>query len=374
MFRPPHPMRSIRIGYVKLFNARGCTLSGRKEVLLRFKIEDVVVEAYVGPNCRHLVGSFQVGPERPTDDKGKNYTTRAQSFTVPSPEIFPADLYTELVATEWIEVEDSLANAFYNKDTAARNDVLKLAEARVNKLSSAVECIAGLIGLRLHRKLVARPISEQTCAYREESSSYALRVSMRINLEEAYQWDTSDENLAFLKERFRPLLSRWPWEEAAKILAWLTRAWAADDPVLEFVSLFIPLECVIPGPQTSGSWEDSRKALLVAVEGQATIPNREELLAFVQNLRPPSPSLNERFGTWAAEVALPGWKNDVAAFQRFKKMRDLLVHAGRQDLDLRITVKQDDVRTLNDIAERYVSLGVFGDANVYLSQQRPLTL
>jgi hypothetical protein len=49
MFRPPHPMQSIRIGYVKLFNAQGCTLSGRKEVHLRFKIEDVVVEAYVGP-------------------------------------------------------------------------------------------------------------------------------------------------------------------------------------------------------------------------------------------------------------------------------------------------------------------------------------
>ncbi len=30
LFRPPHPLRSIRIGYVKLFNAREYTLSGRK--------------------------------------------------------------------------------------------------------------------------------------------------------------------------------------------------------------------------------------------------------------------------------------------------------------------------------------------------------
>lgn len=267
MFRPPHPIRSIRIGYVKLFNARGCTLSGGKEVLLRFEIEDVVVEAYVGPSYRHLVTVFQVGPECPTDDKGKSYTTRALSFTVPSPEIFPADLYTELVATQWIEVEDSLANAFYNKDTAARTDVLKLAEARINKLGRATEYIAGVIGLRLHRKLVARPISEQSCAYREKSSSYAFNAGMMFKMDEAYQWDTSDENLAFLRERFRPQLSRRTWEKAAEILAWLTRAWMADDPVLEFVSLFVPLECVIPGPQTSGSWEDSRKALLVAVEG-----------------------------------------------------------------------------------------------------------
>jgi hypothetical protein len=66
-----------------------------------------------------IVTSFQVGPEHSPDDKGKNYTTRARSFTVPSLEIFSADLYTELVATQWIEVEDALANAFNNKNRAA---------------------------------------------------------------------------------------------------------------------------------------------------------------------------------------------------------------------------------------------------------------
>ncbi|MGH8605337.1 MAG: hypothetical protein ACREXR_21870, partial [Gammaproteobacteria bacterium] len=202
-------MRSIRIGYVKLFNASGCTLSGREEVLLRLGIEeDVVVEAYVGPNCRHRVLLSQVGPPHPSSDKGKNYTTRAQSVTVPSPEVFPADLYAELVATQWIEVEDSLATTFYNKDTTARTDVLKLAEARVNKLSSAVNYFAGLIGLRLHRKLVARPLCEQLCAYRA-GTSYAFTAGIKFSMDEAYQWDTSDENLASLKERFRPHLPRW---------------------------------------------------------------------------------------------------------------------------------------------------------------------
>jgi len=42
-----------------------------------------------------------------------------------------------------------------------------------------------------------------------------------------------------------------------------------------------------------------------------------------------------------------------------------LVHAGNRRVKSRIAVAADDVRTLEDIAARYVSLALFGDANVY---------
>ncbi|MCA1602302.1 MAG: hypothetical protein LC776_11880 [Acidobacteria bacterium] len=63
--------------------------------------------------------------------------------------------------------QDLQSFAFNNKDRAARGEVLNLAKARVDKLSSAVDYIAGVIGLRFHRRLVARPITEQHCAYRD---------------------------------------------------------------------------------------------------------------------------------------------------------------------------------------------------------------
>ena len=99
--------------------------------------------------------------------------------------------------------------------------------------------------------------------------------------------------------------------------------------------------------------------------------NREDLSRFVTGLLV-SPPLAERFANWAAKAALPGWKNDVAAFRRFYKMRNSLVHQGQAGVEFRVTVEPEDVRTLEDIAERYVSLALFGDANVYQSKQRPL--
>jgi hypothetical protein len=136
------------------------------------------------------------------------------------------------------------------------------------------------------------------------------------------------------------------------------------------VSLFIPLECVIPNvsPADKLAWEQKKEALLAML--QIAGPNVEELLKFVAGIRPPPPSLAFRFERWATRAALPGWQEDVTAFNQFAKMRNLLVHAGKKGVKSRVTVNQKDVRTLEDITVRYASLALFGDANVYVSRKR----
>jgi predicted fused transcriptional regulator/phosphomethylpyrimidine kinase len=104
---------------------------------------------------------------------------------------------------------------------------------------------------------------------------------------------------------------------------------------------------------------------------QSQAEDRDQLANFVTELRFQSPSIISRFETWAAQAALPGWAQDVAAFKQFQKMRNSLVHAGRKGFEPRVTVGKKDVRTLEDITERYVSLALFGDANIYQSRKRP---
>ena len=170
-----------------------------------------------------------------------------------------------------------------------------------------------------------------------------------------------------------PLLERkWPWEKASEVLAWLLRAWGAEDPILRFVSLFIPLDCIIPGmPHSKDAWEQTRSELLALIQKQSQAEECDQLINFVTELRFQSPSIVSRFEVWATQAALPGWTQDIAAFKQFQKMRNLLVHAGRKGFESRITVGEKDVRTLEDITERYVSLALFGDANVYQSRKRP---
>lgn len=122
------------------------------------------------------------------------------------------------------------------------------------------------------------------------------------------------------------------------------------------------------------AWDQKRSAVLAIIEKEAAAQDRNELSKFLTDLRPPPLPLASRFKKWATDAALPEWEHDVAAFTQFNKMRNLLVHAGKKGVKSRVTVAADDVRTLEDIAARYVSLALFGDANVYQIPKRAARL
>jgi len=360
-------MKTVRVGHSRLYNARGCSLLGRDEVLLRFTFGAIDVEAYVGPNPRHIILGFKVGPPQPKAPEVRDRLARARGYDWPPPEKFPADLYTELAATEEIQVDDALAVAFQARDKAARDEMLRRAAEREPSLTTALDYVAGVLGLCLHSLFVRTPIVEQHYAYRAEGAPYAIGTNMSLKVRATYQWDVSDAGLTVTKSRMPTLRRGRTWEKAAEVLAWLLRAWAAEDPVLEFVSLFIPLERVIPElpPMGKDAWDQKRSAILAIIEKEASAQDRNELSKFLTDLRSPPSPLASRFKRWATDAALPGWEQDIVAFTQFNKMRNLLVHAGNRRVKSHITVAADDVRTLEDMAARYVSLALFGDANVY---------
>jgi hypothetical protein len=363
-------MKIVRVGLGRLFNADGFSLLGRDEILLPFPLGSIEVLAYIGRNPRHIIGTFTIGPRQSQDPKAKDSVSR--EYIIPSPEKFPADFYVELVAVQAIEVDDALGAAFHSGDMGARQDVLRKADERRPSLTAALDCVAGILGLRLHKILVTTSITEQLYTYRDNSTSYTLSMSLPVTVTESYELDVSDEDLAAIRNRIPKLKRAWPPEKAAEIFAWLLRAWAAEDSVLEFVSLFIPLELIIPNlpsPERN-AWEQQRTALLDLIGKKSRSQELRELRHFVAKIQVPPPSLASRFENWAGRAALPGWREDVAAFRKFQRMRNSLVHAGEKPLKSRIAVGENDVRTLEDIAERYISLALFGDANIYESRKR----
>lgn len=236
-------MQIIRIGLGRLYNADGFSLTGREELLLPFPLSSIAVEVYLGPNPRHIIGTFTVGPRQPQDSNAGESISR--EYFVPSPEKYPADFYTEFVAVSGIEMNDAIAAAFHAQDQGAREEVLRRAEVERPSLTKALDFVAGIIGLRLHYLLVRTPITEQVYAYRD-SGPYALSMGLPVTVTESHDLDVSDKELAVIRTKMPKLLAKWTWQKASEILAWLLRAWSAEDSVLRFVSLFIPLECVIP--------------------------------------------------------------------------------------------------------------------------------
>jgi hypothetical protein len=157
-------------------------------------------------------------------------------------------------------------------------------------------------------------------------------------------------------------------DKASEILGWLLRAWAANDSVLKFISLFTPLESVIPKiPRESKEFAKNKNKLLHIIKENCKDQDQKSLTKLVKELQASPPSLAKRFENWASNAALKGWENDIKAFNRFSRMRNVLLHQAHAEVEFKVVVTPKDVLTLEDIAERYISLALFANANIYRS-------
>jgi hypothetical protein len=363
-------MEKIKVGFGQLYNAKACKVIGAEEATYKFSFGEMEVVAILGPHARHIILGMKIGPSAPKDVQSSERITRAREYEIPSPDIFPADVYLELVATQMIDVEEDLAKAFFEKDLKARDRILKIGDEKKQSFKKAIDYVAGILGLRLHCLLVSIPIIEQSYAYRKKGNPYAFSTIWKGRVTDNYQLDVNEMSENIIKERFPALVSRWKWEKASEVLAWLLRAWSAEDQVLKFVSLFTPLESVIPAmpaDEKVKEFKEKRDKILSLIRDHADALDKVNLTMLVKDV--PSPPLSKRFENWASMAILPAWENDIVAFNKFSGMRNSLLHRGEPDVKFQVDILPNDVRTLEDITERYVSLALFGDANVYKSKR-----
>lgn len=358
-----------RIGYRFLYDAIGCSLAGREDLYLSFPIGDHLhAGVYLGPRPKygiaitHSTSKYLV--------LGENTEFRIEMRRDATQSSYPRHFFLEIAVWQEIEVPEKLSSDFRERQPEATNKLLALAEQNRDAFAAAIILMAGTIGLRFHAQFVLEIVNENPIAlvddddYRTSAAGSAVRQMQNIRLPEIRVQQLTDllQAVGAASQETR--------DYAANALGWLIRAWYQHDLVSQFLMLFIGLEFLLDGVSGSLPVEFHQEAdeIRELIKSHGSEKSRKLTEFFDRLVGQQRPSLNSRFEQLASQAKLPGWQHDVDAFKKFNKQRNDLIHQGDPGVKITVSVTEDEVRHFQDMVERYVSLLLFGDAQVYQDQ------
>jgi hypothetical protein len=359
--------KNYRIGYRYLFDSKGCSLSNHEETKINLIVsEKYDVQIYFGPkpqygiqlasNCsKYFVPGTLASLGTVEFKKETNQSSKHGPF------------FLEIVVS-------TKADAVVSDNGAIRDLLLKQSKVRRDEFEDVINLVAGIIGLRLHRQFVLELLNENALAWEGEVPISGFAGPALEILELVPLNDNGIKHLEATGEKLKTL-SHENVQKYSLIFHWLLRAWHERDILYEFIDLFIPLECILNMLSDSKmSIEDKHRAKSIRMSIQKHAGERsEELLRFFNKLTQRSgPTLGESFIKLAQIAKLPGWENDIEAFQKFKRMRNDVFHGKGKDVQQELSVGDNkEVRDFSDLVERYVNYFFFEDNNVYRSRWRP---
>jgi hypothetical protein len=354
-----------RIGYRILYDAKGCSFSDHNEYQANFNVAGKYdVQIYFGPKPKH---GIQI-----VSDYSKYYVPGSEARFGKTEFMIEADgstgcgpFFFETVVSVQTDEQSSIANT--------QDDLLRHAESRREEFRDVIYLVAGIVGLRFQRQFVLEPFNDNALAWMDDTLSQGVRTPVLENLELISINENGIKHLEALKQSFASLTV----DVLAKhslIFHWLLRAWHERDHLHTFIALFVPLEALLTTfTESKMSAEEKRlaKSIRMLIKKHAG-SNAEDLLSFVNRLVDRTgPTLDDRFVDVATFAKLPGWEADIEAFKKFKRMRNMLLHGSDTNVEQKLTVGEEEVRTLQDLVERYVNYCLFRDNNVYQSRWRP---
>ena len=362
------------VGYRQLYNALSCGLEGQEEFGIGFRIGDCLcVEVYFGPRPRFGLLVEKSGDRYFAPAPGLKGSLGELSHARDPAELnYPHRFFCEVACFKAIEVSEQLSNSFHRREQEARDKMLDMAEKEEEPLKETINLIAGVVGLRFHRRLVLELLNENPLVlFLDEKDDFVKRHTG--------DWLTIVPGGVVLKQDGLAELSmllptigaarREARDHGATIFKWLLRAWSEQDSVSTFVDLFIPLEIILQGYGDEG--QESKKEQSKAVENlirQHGSDEKETLLEYFNRLkRSWRPSLQSRFELMAREAGKaghPDWEADVKAFGKFNRIRNDLLHRGKDDIELQVDLGEE-TQELEDLVERYTCFALFRDMRVY---------
>lgn len=363
-----------RVGYRRLYDSIGCSLSDREELEYGFAIQEYDVIVYIGHHPRRgIVVSSNTGKYVFPD--GHSPMGEWKYFKDPAESNYPRNFFTEIQCIKRVSVSQELSEVFHNdKKSGAHNELIKLVEKDIRDFRDVVDLVAGIIGLRFHPQFVLEIICENSFVIRDENDwAYNITGSWLQMLEELSLNPTGVEAI---QNTFKGVEKAHPsaHEFAISVFRWILRAWSERDGVSKFLALFTPLEIalgnvdkedILDNPQEK-KFEKIRELIANSNEGE-----KEELLAYLEYLgKLQQPGLGLRFEALANEAKLTGYENDVVAFRKFNKIRNSLLHRGDPNIKLTVSVGEEDTQQLEDLVERYISWILFRDKIVYQTRFR----
>lgn len=358
---------TVQVGLRRLYNPRGCGLAEGDEIRTDFNFPDSRVSLYLGPKPRFGIsvtsGERYLTPPK-TGEQVAVPMFRHQYGTV-AESGYPATVCVELVAHRDVAVD----NAF---DAGAKESMLALAERERRDLGDRLDVVAGVVGIHFHRQFVMDEIENNEIPFAGslQHPIFTLEGPAMERLERVTLNPVGVERLNLFARALSDIdPGALPW--CASMLRWLLRAWGEQDSVWKFLALFIPLEAALQGIGGSPEppqLETIRK--LIRNHGGAESGDLANLLnRLAGQLRP---SLEDRFRALAEAANLPGADADVRAVHEFNRKRNDLIHRASDRVMHRVVIDKTEVRTLEDIVERYVCYRAFGHAEVYRSRWRPV--
>lgn len=366
-----------QIGYRRLYDSVGCSLSNQDELSFNTKIGDVEIFVYMGAKPKRGIAIYSnvgkyIFPEGISPMGNMEYQKDASLSN------YPRNFFTEIQCTKQIDVPLELSVAFHNRVPDANEEILKLAVKETKDFRELADLVAGIIGLRFHRQFVLEAINENVFAIKDDKdwvpsiNGPVLEMLDDIKLN-AIGIKALPSILSGLGNA--PVDAR---EFGITIFGWMLRAWVERDIISKFTALFIPLEIILAG---YGKENETYKDKLRAYEKMREIiskHSREEseflLKSFDGLVRSYGPSLVSRFEELANSAKLDGFENHIVAFRRFNKIRNKLVHQGDPNVQLEVTISEENLeeetQQLEDLVERYVAWTLFRDQVVYPSTWR----
>jgi hypothetical protein len=353
-------MPIVTIGTRRLYDALGVDINAAGEILQKVELPTgKTVTLYLGPNPPHgimsLEGSRYVIPGRDNILLRTNYD---------------APCFLEITISFPREITLRQMRRLRQNDKPSQE--LLLRESTVDSKSSEnlLDAISGVLGLRVHRQLVLKPLVESSFLTGEiDPMCYFETPEVEI-LEGLKPNSNTSTHIFKLLERMMDT-SEDVLRKSGAILHFFLKAWREKDPISHFMYLFMPLEAILPSADNSQFGSKAELESLESIVKNSDAVDKEHLLQFLENAKTKfNPSLNSRFEEFAQSTSIPGWELDVEAFKKYNRMRNLLLHAGNKNIANRINLKKN-TRTLEDLVERYVSVAILGSAEVYRSRGRP---
>jgi len=351
------------VGLRRLYDALGCSMGTPPEVKVTF------------PILENRTGRIYVGPKPPLGI----LSIESEQYIIPGRESvffrsgcdYESDCFLEIAITFEVEVENSISAGLIKGDENAKQAILDKVDPFNASFANAIDVIAGLIGLKFHKQFVLKPLSENSFISTSPQPVAWFTGPWVENLQPITLTEAGADALRSYMNALATAAGD-TLENATRVLQWLLKAWREQDPIARFLYLFIPLECVLENAESTDFVPFQRIETLRNIVSSSDREGKGELLTFFAALETKfAPTLNSRFESLAEKHRIAGWELDVTAFRRFNRIRNLLLHSGREPASSHLDLGED-TRTLEDLVERYVSLSLFGDPHVYTNQWRPV--
>ncbi|MGR8981533.1 MAG: hypothetical protein ACU84H_15785 [Gammaproteobacteria bacterium] len=140
------------IGIRRLYDALGCIVTDGKSIHVKGKIAgNKHCSIYLGQNPPLGIMTLEADQYGIPGKQSKILNTDIE---------YKSDCFLEIVITMEYEASDEVSDGILNKDKNTREELLGIIKEQSNLFEKLIDSISGIVGLRLHRQLVLKPLVE----------------------------------------------------------------------------------------------------------------------------------------------------------------------------------------------------------------------